>query len=64
MHYLKVLTKNIIKKLKKNTNSEAIILLMSDHGSRDLAKGQKKYSSFNSFKNKGSITFIMLGTLV
>ncbi|MEJ8818516.1 sulfatase-like hydrolase/transferase [Lacibacter sp. H407] len=39
---------SFIKKLKKNTNSEAIILLMSDHGSRDLAKGQKKYSSFNS----------------
>ncbi len=37
-----------IKQLKAKTNNDAVILLMSDHGSRDLAIGLNDNASFNS----------------
>jgi hypothetical protein len=38
-----------VNQLKKNTGDSAIIMLISDHGSRDIAAGKDKRISFSNF---------------
>lgn len=47
VHTNKVMSE-FISKLKENTRGEAVIMLMSDHGSRDLMTDEDAESGFNS----------------
>ncbi len=48
LRYTNTVISNFIYKLKQNTKGEAVILLMSDHGSRDLAMGLTKNANYNA----------------
>ncbi len=48
--YANTVMSPFLKNLKQLTNNEAVILVISDHGARDLAKTIGSSASFNSFQ--------------
>lgn len=49
LFYTNKVVSSFIRELKRRTNERAVILLISDHGARDLAKSLSQSASFNSF---------------
>lgn len=48
LKYTNVVILDFVKRIKSMTKGQAVIILMSDHGSRDLATGLSDDESFNS----------------